>query len=481
MKNWKKVLMVSTALLLTVGLAACGKKEKATDEVPTLLMYQIGDKPENYDQLMEIANKQIEEKVGVKLNMQYIGWGDYDQKMSVIVSSGENYDIALAKNYVTNAQKGAYADLTELMPKHAKAAYDMLDEAYIQGNTINDKLYAFPVNANIFAQQMITFNKQFLDKYDLDISKVENYEDLEPLLSVIKEKEPTVMPLSAGKGFRVERDFDYVLENGLPFAVDLKGDPEKIVNQFDVESHKAGLRTMHKYYEAGYVAKDASTSNTEYPLDSATWFARQETQGPYDYGDTILTMAANQELVSKSITEPLKATANTQMASFVVSSSSKNVEKSVELLGLLNSDPELLNGLIYGIEGEAWEKVGDNRVKLLDGYGPNKHMAAWNTANNAIIYVQESITDEMIAERDRSIAEATASPILGFIFETDTVKAEISNLNNVMSQYLDGLNTGTLDPDQAIPEMNAKLKTAGYEKVLTEMQKQYDAFRAAQK
>lgn len=157
------------------------------------------------------------------------------------------------------------------------------------------------------------------------------------------------------------------------------------------------------------------------------------------------------------------------------------LKKSVELLGLLNSDPELLNGLIYGIEGEAWEKVGDNRVKLLDGYGPNKHMAAWNTANNAIIYVQESITDEMIAERDRSIAEATASPILGFIFETDTVKAEISNLNNVMSQYLDGLNTGTLDPDQAIPEMNAKLKTAGYDKVLTEMQKQYDAFRAAQK
>ena len=37
--------------------------------------------------------------------------------MSVITSSGENYDIAFASNYVVNAQKGAYADLTELYKK----------------------------------------------------------------------------------------------------------------------------------------------------------------------------------------------------------------------------------------------------------------------------------------------------------------------------------------------------------------------------
>ena len=84
---------------------------------------------------------------------------------------------------------------------------------------------------------------------------------------------------------------------------------------------------------------------------------RGETQGPYDYGDTILTNAAKQELVSKAITVPLKSTGQAQMANFVVSNTSKNKEKSVEFLGLLNSDPELLNGLVWGIEGEAWKKA----------------------------------------------------------------------------------------------------------------------------
>ncbi|WP_240312198.1 DUF3502 domain-containing protein [Brochothrix thermosphacta] len=109
------------------------------------------------------------------------------------------------------------------------------------------------------------------------------------------------------------------------------------------------------------------------------------------------------------------------------------------------------------------------------------HMAAWNTANNKILYADETITDKQIEARDKSIEDAIESPILGFVFNTETVKNEISNLNNVMSQYLDGLNTGTLDPTVAVPEMNKKLETAGFSKVQKEMQKQYDAFMAEAK
>ena len=40
--------------------------------------------------------------------------------MNVIISSGEDYDIAFAQDYATNASKGAFADLTDLAPKYAK-------------------------------------------------------------------------------------------------------------------------------------------------------------------------------------------------------------------------------------------------------------------------------------------------------------------------------------------------------------------------
>lgn len=478
MKKWIKVLTTGIlATVLLVSLSACGSSDsvKGSDK-DTIVMYQIGDKPKEFDTLLAKANKVIEKETGAKLDMRFISWGDYDKKMSVMVSSGENYDIAFANNYVINAQKGAYADLTELLPKYAKDAYDQLDPAYIKGNTVNGKLYAMPVNGNVFAQQVLTFNKQYLDKYNLDVSNVNTYADLEPLLAVIKKNEKNVMPLAAGQGFKVEAQLEYPIENGMPFAVDLKGDTTKIVNQFDTTELRDNLRAMHQLYKKGYIAQDAATNTTEYPLDGGTWFVRQETQGPYDYGDTLLTQVAGQELVSRPITTPMKTNAQAQMANFVVSSNSKNKEKAVEVLGVLNSNPEVLNTLVYGEEGKNWEKTDNDHAKLLDGYKVNNHLSAWNTGNNKILYPTTNITEDMIKTRDDSIKAAKQSPLLGFNLNTDAVKTELSNIANVMNQYIDGLNTGTLDPDKAIPEMNKKLEKAGYEKVRKELQKQYDAF-----
>ena len=103
MKSWKKTMFAGFASAMLLSLAACGSNGESSDSdsnsadgVTTLLMYQVGDKPENFDQLMEIANKRIEEKINARIDLQYIGWGNWDQKMSTIISSGENYDISFA-------------------------------------------------------------------------------------------------------------------------------------------------------------------------------------------------------------------------------------------------------------------------------------------------------------------------------------------------------------------------------------------------
>ena len=99
MKLWKKLAFTGVSALMVGTLAACGggsnasSNSEGSDSI-TLQMYQIGDKPDNYDALMEVANKRIEDKIGAKVNINYIGFGDYEKKMNVIISSGENYDIA---------------------------------------------------------------------------------------------------------------------------------------------------------------------------------------------------------------------------------------------------------------------------------------------------------------------------------------------------------------------------------------------------
>ena len=480
MKNWKKYAFASASVVaLAAGLAACGNlsgNKKAADSASgdktVIKMYQIGDKPDNLDELLENANKIIGEKVGAKLDIQYLGWGDYDKKMSVITSSGENYDIAFASNYVVNAQKGAYADLTDLYKKEGAELYKALDPAYIKGNSINGKIYAVPVAANVASSQNFAFNGTLLAKYGIDISGVTSYETLEPVLKQIKEKAPDVVPFAVTKNFIPSDNFDYPVPNGLPFVIDLEGDTTKIVNRYEVPRFKEHLKTLHKFYEAGYIPKDVATSDTSFDLQQDTWFVREETVGPADYGNSLLSRVANKDIQIKPITNFIKKNQTTQVANFVISNNSKNKEKSMEVLNLLN-------GLVYGPEGKNWEKLAgkENRVKVLDGYKGNTHMGGWNTGNNWILYINENVTDQQIEDSKKQLAEAKESPALGFIFNTDNVKSEISAISNTMQQFDTAINTGTVDPDKAIPELMEKLKSEGaYDKVLNEMQKQYDEF-----
>lgn len=479
-----RLLEMVLATTMVFSLAGCGTSDKkAESDIPTLLWYQIGNKPKNLDELTNEANKIVEKEIGARIKIEYIGWGDYAQKMAVINSSGDSYDISYvdSKDYSKNAQKGVYLDITEKVKKYAPKSYETLDPAYIKGNLINGKLYALPINGNVYAQHMFTFNKQLVDKYNLDISKVNSFQSLEPLLKVIKENELAVTPIAANVNWKVRDNLDYPLGDSYPFAVDLKGDTTKIINQYDLPRYQELFKTMHKYYLAGYVAKDAATLTTPFKLQDKNWFVRRETQGPFDYGDTILKMAAQQELVSVPITEPLKSTEQAQVASLAISNNSKNPEKSLQFLELLNTNKDLLNLFVYGKKGTNWELEGDNKVKLLPAYAPDNHMAAWNTGNNLTVYPTTNITDTQIAERDRKIKEAKESPMLGFNVKIDNIKTELSNIANVMNQYDKGLHTGTLDPVKTLPELNQKLKVAGYEKVQKEIQSQYDEFLKSKK
>lgn len=67
MKKWQKIVCVTGTVLAASSLAACESKSASKDSDVKLLMYQVGDKPDNFDELMTIANKRIKEKTVQRL------------------------------------------------------------------------------------------------------------------------------------------------------------------------------------------------------------------------------------------------------------------------------------------------------------------------------------------------------------------------------------------------------------------------------
>ena len=235
---------------------------------------------------------------------------------------------------------------------------------------------------------------------------------------------------------------------------------------------------MHEFYEKGFVPKDAATSDQGYPLDADTWFMRRETVGPRDYGNYLLRAVSGKDLeIVPHGDSIIKTNAQARMSNFVVAQNSDHVEESVKLLNYINSKPEIMNTLVYGLEGENWEKVGEDKIKLLPKYNEGAtHMSAWNTGNAALLYKDERVTPEQLAASEKGLKEATDSPLLGFNFNQEPVADEIANVNNVVNEYVAGLHTGTVDPEKVLPEFNKALKDAGIDKIKEEMQRQYDEF-----
>lgn len=485
MKKWIKNLTVAgVATMSLLALSACGNSKKAeSSSKTTVSMYMPGDKPKNYTAMINKANKEIHKTYkDIDLKMNFIGWGDYQQKYNVMVTSGDDYDLAFAQNYPANAAKGAYADITKLLKKDAKKAYDAVDPAYWKGVTVNDKIYGFPINANVYAQNALTFNQDFLDKYKIDINNVNSYKSMEPALAKFHKENPGVAAFAIGQGFKASpKSMDFPLGNGLPFAIDSSGKSKKIMNAYDTPEMQDILKTLHGFYQKGYIPQDAATATTQYNLQDNTWFVRQETQGPYDYGDTtLINNAGGKKMISKPITDPYKSSAQAQVAVWAVSKTSKHKEAAVKVLNLLNTDKTLLNNITWGLEGQQWNFTdkAKGKIKITDKYKPNYFIGAWMMGNNNILYTQDSVTNEMIDKRDQGIKDAKESVALGFNPDTSKVKTEVTNLSNVMSKYLDILNTGTADPVSTIKKMDKELKAAGYDKVQATLQKQYNDFLA---
>lgn len=77
--------------------------------------------------------------------------------------------------------------------------------------------------------------------------------------------------------------------------------------------------------------------------------------------------------------------------------------------------------------------------------------------------------------------EAQKSPYMGFSFDIETVKNEITAVSAVQSEYENFLNYGVEDPAVHWDDYVKKLKDAGVDKIAEEMTKQYNEWKKTNK
>jgi putative aldouronate transport system substrate-binding protein len=129
--------------------------------------------------------------------------------------------------------------------------------------------------------------------------------------------------------------------------------------------------------------------------------------------------------------------------------------------------------LAYGIEGKHFEYVSENVIKkLTDTWTLPGYQQATFFNMSTIEGSQADMWDQV-----KKLNEAAySSQCLGFMINMEPINDELSNCRTIWDKYRAELQTGTSDPDVAVPALMAELKNNGFDKIMEEAQKQLNEY-----
>lgn len=503
----KKTYTVLAALLsTTMVLGACGTASKGNNTnggttptaSPTANVSDAGEvnkeelkpveliwhypqaaMPADLQSVEDAVNVITKEKINATVKLKPQVFGDYTQKMNTIVASGEKADIIWTSNwnfdYIQNQAKGAFIPLDELIEQYAPEVKKSMPDFVWDATKINGEIYAIPNYQTVTNKEGFFIQKDFADKYSLDINSIKKLEDLEPFLKQVKDNEPGVTPLVAdrrGKLSFAPHQFNVEIISSNVLAIDLNN-PDQVINLYESANYEQYLDMISRWYNEGYINDDAAVLKSINDLFKTGTVAVDLHNVLKPGGESEKKNASGgKEFIAVPLTEPYVSTGTIITTMQAISRTSKDPERAMMFINLVNTDKELYNLLAYGIEGKHYTKVSDNVVKVNDDASyKGTDWALGNVFNGYLLEGKDPAIPEQTIKENES---ANASPINGFKFDTSTVSAEIANLTTVIDEYGPGLNTGTTDKSAKLAEFRDKLKKAGVDKVVEEAQKQLD-------
>ncbi len=506
MKKLKKVLALGMAGVMALSLAACGgdtststsgststgtgETSTADGEVVTLKWVMVGNgMPSNYDAWLAQVNPYLEEKIGVNIDVEVVGWGDWEPRRNVIVNTAGEYDILFTNvnTYTNDVGMGAFLDITDLLPEYAPELWESIPEDFWDACRVNGQIYGIPAMKDSSITNLVVWDKGAMDAAGYDGSTMKDLTDPEltealgsqALKDYLVENgyADTAWPLSSSGATYLTFTYDTMGAGLIAMGVKYNDTEGKVVSIYEQPEIMEYLNLFHQWYQDGIINADANVKPEEnaykpaavaqgWPLAAVTnWGPNMgvEEAVAYQWGPTIIS--------NDSVRGSLSC----------ISANCEHPDKALQFLELVNTDTYVRDLFFYGVEGDNWEYTDETKTKV------HKNNADWSMAG----YTQGSFftvtpTDayefneyDQVAEQN---ANAEPSVLLGFSMDTEPVKDQLNQCITIAESYKSELLTGSCggtDPETMVAQMVDELNAAGFQDVLAEAQRQVDEFLAA--
>ncbi|MGE5614693.1 MAG: stalk domain-containing protein, partial [Bacillota bacterium] len=440
-----------------------------------------GMPPKGFDSMYAELNEHLAAKTGDTVKFTFLDWGDFESKKSIYYASGETIDLIFSANwfsYEDDVMKGFYYPLDDIIDKLAPKTKKVLGDSVIKAAMVDGELYALPVPGQTSAfSSGLVFRKDLVDKYKIDLSKIKKLEDIEPILSLVKKRQPEIIPLVNCTSKRPFYDLAGLQSMGyddhIPGALSDDLNDNKVYNEFASPGTMTFFKTLHKFNKAGYLKKYTNQ-------DSGELFCKLMS----DANPLLSGYSLGYNWVFVNIGKPTltKYSATCYMNS--IWAHSRYPERAVSMMEFINNDAISSNLLHFGVEGKHYVKISDNVVDYPSGASISKpayeQYVNWMIGNRYLDFTWKNEDANTYKKLEDFNKTASTSRAIGFEFNNSPVKEESASCKEQVAKYIEGLMNGEYDPAKYLPVLNSALEKAGLNKVLTEKQKQFEAWVADQ-
>lgn len=485
---------------------AAGSEAAGPDisEEVTLVMYLIGDRPVDNDEVFAKINERLKAEINATIDVKFMSWSEYEQKYPLIFASGEDWDIIYTADwcfYNAQATKQGFYEITEdvLKTYAPMTAETMYPEAWEQAK-VDGKVYMLPMNYKEITAYVYMARGDLMDKYG--IASVSSLDEAEAYMDAIVQNEPTLIPIDVGSDYdklffydRMWRKANWennaknneqISEIG-PWQVmastseadgniTVKGD-------FDQETFLDVITRLKDWKDRGFWSKNAvvnTQNNTESFQAGKSALAMMNGNTAKSVYASVSAEHPEWDIRVFDAQDGVPPVLNSYLANGMsIFSKSKHPERALMALDYLRNDEEINNLFCYGIEGKHWEDAGDGLlVSLPDSsnyaYDSNCN---WGIRNDAYWRMIEGGIPNLAELNEVWQETAVSERYQNFVFNDEAVKNEIAALGEIFDTDYKLLGLGFTDnPEADTQKLREKMEAAGSQKVYDEIQKQAVAF-----
>lgn len=517
MKTKKNIMVALFVTVMALGLTACGggsnssstekveKVEKGKDKESVVESYEqvvyayatFNNIPseEDLEVVEEAINVISREKIGVEVKLMPISIADYSSKVRLTLQGGQKLDIFQSLGDFNNSVSNDMAyDITELLPTYASDTKELIGEEWLQACVKEGKLYGIPTYKPIALTPMLIYREDIANEMGIDISAINSIEDVTSVFEQVKAAYPDMTPLAPVQTGEIGLamnygDIDFLTDDMYsPIGV-LLGDDLTVTDLYSTDLFRERSELVRSWYNNDLVMKDAATtvSAAAELMSSGNYFGYLAGYS-YPEEDTAASLEAQTggyDIGAKIIGDAYLSTGDINALTWMVASTTDVPEAAMKFLDLTFCDDDVINLIIYGIEGRDYVVNEDGSVRYPDGEDsttvPYTAQLSCGTLGNYFKMYSMQGTDPASLEWELDQNKnAKTSPAMGFTFDSSDLKIQYTAVKNVLSQYLPGLTCGSLDPDTEIDKFVQALNGAGYQEIIAAKQEQLDAWLAGQ-